>query len=153
MTQDHDTTEPMAAIAMAATQRLARARDAWAAYKDATETADHWAAVAALDAALMTEDRPHMLTTRDEAMRDLADRAADQAEALANKLTAVIDEVDEDGEAEDETLRGLALDPDGRETLVFAADGVSQRRTRIYVDAILKLARLIKGEPRLEDAE
>lgn len=31
------------------------------------------------------------MKTRDEAIRDLADQAADQCEALANKMTAVID--------------------------------------------------------------
>ena len=49
-----------------------------------------------------------MLTTLDEMMRDLADRAADQCEALANKLTAVIDGEDEEGEDETETLRDIA---------------------------------------------
>lgn len=87
------------------------------------------------------------MLTRDEHIRDLADRAADQCEALANKLTAVIDGEDEDGEPETETLRGIA-DDKGRAGLIFAEDGANGR-TWVYVDAILALARVIKGEPEV----
>jgi hypothetical protein len=86
------------------------------------------------------------MTPIDERMRDLADQAADQCEALANKLTAILDGVDEDGEDEPETLRGLATDK-GRLGLIFAEGGVSHRRTWIYVDAILALSEMIKREP------
>jgi hypothetical protein len=86
------------------------------------------------------------MLTLDERMRDLADRAADQCEALANKLTAVLDGIDEDGDDEAETLRGLGSDK-GRAGLIFSEDGVSQRRTWIYVDAILALANLIRRQP------
>lgn len=89
------------------------------------------------------------MLTLDERMRDLADRAADQCEALANKLTAILDGVDEDGEDEPETLRGLATDK-GRLGLIFAEAGVSHRRTWIYVDAILALANLIRREPEVK---
>ena len=86
------------------------------------------------------------MTPIDERMRDLADRAADQCEALANKLTAILDGVDEDGDDEPETLRGFGRDKD-RVGLIFAEDGVSHRRTWVYVDAILALANLINREP------
>jgi len=86
------------------------------------------------------------MTPIDERMRDLADQAADQCEALANKLTAILDGVDEDGEDEPETLRGLVTDK-GRLGLIFAEGGVSHRRTWIYVDAILALSEMIKREP------
>lgn len=84
------------------------------------------------------------MLTLDERMRDLADRAADQCEALANKLTAVLDGIDEA-----ETLRGLGSDK-GRAGLIFSEDGVSQRRTWIYVDAILALADLIRRKPEVK---
>ncbi len=86
-----------------------------------------------------------MLTTLDEMMRDLADRAADQCEALANKLTAVID-----GEDETETLRGIAKDKD-RAGLIFAEHDGNGARTWIYVDAILALAKLINGTPEAKE--
>jgi hypothetical protein len=86
------------------------------------------------------------LTTRDEAIRDLADHASDQCEALANKMTAVIDGEDDDGETEPERLCGIARDKQGRAVLVFAEPGVTNRRTLVYVDAILALAKLLNGE-------
>ena len=88
------------------------------------------------------------MKTRDESIRDLADRAADQCEALANKLTAVIDGEDDDGELETETLRGIALDK-GRCGLVFSDDSANGR-TWIYVDAILALAKLLNGEVQVQ---
>ena len=90
------------------------------------------------------------LTTLDEMMRDLADRAADQCEALANKLTAVIDGEDEEGEDETEALRGIAKDKD-RAGLIFAEHDGSGARTWIYVDAILALAKLINGTPEAKE--
>lgn len=89
------------------------------------------------------------MKTRDEAIRDTADRAADQCQALADKLTAVIDGEDEDGDEESETLRGIAVDH-GRAGLVFAQDGASGR-TWVYVDAIIALAKLLNGEVQLQD--
>lgn len=88
------------------------------------------------------------MKTHDESIRDLADRAADQCEALANKLTAVIDGEDDDGQPETETLRGIALDK-GRAGLVFS-DDAENGRTWVYVDAILALAKLLNGEVQVE---
>lgn len=87
------------------------------------------------------------MKTRDEAIRDLADQAADQCEALANKMTAVIDMEDDDGETELEGLCGITKDSKGRSCLIFAEDDPSQSpRTVVYVDAILALAKLLNGE-------
>lgn len=91
------------------------------------------------------------MKTRDEAIRDIADRASDQCEALANKLTAVIDGEDEDGGEELEVLRGIALD-NGRAGLVFEQNGM-HGRTWIYVDAILALAKLLNGEVQIPQDE
>lgn len=91
------------------------------------------------------------MKTRDEATRDLADRASDQCEALANKLTAVIAEVDDDGEHETERLCGISKDAKGRACLIFAEDEPHQSpRTVIYVDAILALAKLLNGEVQVD---
>lgn len=89
------------------------------------------------------------MKTRDEAIRDMADRAADQCEVLANKLTAIIDGEDEDGEADADRLRGIGYDK-GRAGLIFAEDGVDHARTWVYVDAILALAKLLRGEVHME---
>ena len=88
------------------------------------------------------------MKTRDEAIRDIADRAADQCEALANKLTAVIDGEDDDGERDDDVLRGIAFD-NGRAGLVFSSDSANGR-TWVYVDAILDLAKLLNGEVQVQ---
>lgn len=90
------------------------------------------------------------MKTRDEAIRDLADQAADQCEALANQMTAVIDGEDEDGEAMAERLCGIGKDKDGRAVLLFAEPGVTNARTVQYVDAILALAKLLNTEHQVE---
>lgn len=87
-----------------------------------------------------------MLTTRDEAIRDLADRAEDQCRALGDKLTAILDGEDDDGEEDTEALRGITRDKTGRSALIFSEDGATNRRTWVYVDAILALAKLLNGE-------
>lgn len=89
------------------------------------------------------------MKTRDEAIRDLADRASDQCEALANKLTSVIDGEDDDGDEDFEMLHGIATEK-GRAGLVFTQDGASGR-TWVYVDAILDLAKLLNGEVQVSD--
>ena len=87
------------------------------------------------------------MKTRDEAIRDLADQASDQCEALANKLTALIDGEDDDGEHEPERLCGISRDAAGRSCLIFAEHDPGQSpRTVVYVDAILALAKLLNGE-------
>ena len=91
------------------------------------------------------------MKSRDEAIRDIADRAADQCEALANKLTAVIDGEDDDGETEIEGLCGIGRDSGGRSCLIFAEHDPSQSpRTIVYVDAILGLAKLLNGEVQVQ---
>lgn len=92
------------------------------------------------------------MKTRDEAIRDLSARSEEQCEALAEKMTAVIDEMDAEGEPEWDTLRGIAKDSDGRAMLVFKPDGSTKRtpRTIVYVDAILALAKLLNGEVQVE---
>ena len=91
-----------------------------------------------------------MLKTRDEAIRDIADRAADQCEALANQMTAVIYGEDDDGENMAERLCGISLDKEGRAVLLFAEPGVTNARTVQYVDCILALAKLLNSEHQVE---
>lgn len=82
------------------------------------------------------------MKTRDEAIRDLDDQASAQCEALAYKLTAVID-----GEDEAERLCGITRDFARRSCLIFAEHEPGQGpRTVVYVDAILALAKLLNGE-------
>lgn len=91
------------------------------------------------------------MKTRDEAIRDLADQSYDQCNALANKLTAVIDGEDDDGETELEGLCGITKDSKGRACLIFAEHDPSQSpRTVVYVDAILALAKLLNGEVQVQ---
>lgn len=85
------------------------------------------------------------MKTRDQAIRDLADHAKDQCEALADKMTSVIDGMDENGDPEDERLCGISHDRD-RAILVFAEPDTTGQRTVVYVDAILALAKLLNGE-------
>lgn len=92
------------------------------------------------------------MKTRDEVIRDLAERAQDQCEALFDKMYAVIDGVDDEGDLEDERLCGIGRDGDGRFQMVFAAIGAPRgRRTIVYVDAILALAKLLNGEVQVND--
>lgn len=92
------------------------------------------------------------MKTRDEAIRNLADHAKDQCEALSRKMGAVIDGLDDEGEQEDEKLRGIGRDRSGRAQLVFAPYGPALgQRTIVYVDAILALAKLLNGEVQVQD--
>jgi len=50
------------------------------------------------------------MKTRDEAIRDLADHAKDQCEALFEKMTTVVDGFDFDGERDNEALCGITRD-------------------------------------------
>lgn len=92
-----------------------------------------------------------MLKTRDEAIRDLAYGAKDQCEALEEKMIAVIEGMDEDGCPDDERLCGIGRDDKGRAMLVFAEPGVVGRRSIVYVDDILALAKLLNGEVQVGD--
>jgi len=92
------------------------------------------------------------MKTRDEAIRDLADEAKDQCKSLADKMTAVINEMDDEGEPETDVLRGISKDFDGRAMLVFTADDAPKgHRHLIYVDDILALAKLLNGEVQVRD--
>jgi len=93
------------------------------------------------------------MKTRDEAIRDLADSAKDQCEALADKMTAVINEMDDYGNPEPDVLRGIAKHEHfGRAILVFTADDAPKgHRHVIYVDDILALAKLLNGEVQVRD--
>jgi hypothetical protein len=91
------------------------------------------------------------MKTRDEAIRDYAHGAAEQCEALAEKMMHVIDGMDDDGDPETEALRGIARDPDGRSMLVFAEPGVTNARSVVFVDDILALAKLLNGEVQVRD--
>jgi len=89
------------------------------------------------------------MKTRDEAIRDLAERASDQCEALTEKMEAVVDGFDFDDEADREALCGILLDGfDGRSMLVFAEPGTTGQHTVVYVDAILALAKLLNSQVR-----
>jgi len=63
----------------------------------------------------------------------------------------VIDEMDDDGEPEHEKLRGIGRDPDGRSMLVFQEPGVIRRRSVVFVDDILAVAKLLNGEVQVRD--
>jgi len=91
------------------------------------------------------------MKTRDEAIRDLADRAGDQCEALTEKMEAVVDGFDFDGDRDREVLCGITRDRDGRSMLAFAEPGTTGQRTIVYVDAILSLAKLLNGEVQVQD--
>lgn len=91
------------------------------------------------------------MKTRDEAIRDLADHAMDQCEALVEKMTAIIDEMDAEGEPEFEKVCGINRDRDGRSQMVFAEPGATRQRSIVYIDAILGLARMLNGDVRLKD--
>lgn len=86
----------------------------------------------------------------DHHYRDLADKAADQAEAIGNQMTAIIDREDEDGNDFDGWMAGVRAEPDGRTVLVFCESDVSNGRTIVFVDAILALADLIRRERVVE---
>ena len=91
------------------------------------------------------------MKTRDEAIRDWADHAKDQCEALADKMEGVFSGWGEEGDPEAERLCGIRNDRDGRAQLVFAEPGITNRRTVVYVDAILALAKLLNGEVQVGD--
>jgi len=93
------------------------------------------------------------MKTRDEAIRDLADHAGDQCEALTEKMEAVVDGFgfDFDDERDREALCGITRDRDGRSMLAFAEPGTTGQRTVVYVDAILALAKLLNGEVQVQD--
>jgi len=94
------------------------------------------------------------MKTRDEAIRDLAERAQDQANALFEKMQSIVDGYDFDGEPEFDQLCGIGKDRDGRAQMVFAEPGASgRRRFVVYVDCILALAKLLNGEVQVPDAE
>ena len=92
------------------------------------------------------------LKTKDEAMRDMADDAKAQCEVLGDKLTDMLDGIDEAGEVENDRLCGITKDSKGRAMLVFAEPGERGRRTVVYVDSILALARLLSGEHQIVEA-
>jgi len=91
------------------------------------------------------------MKTRDEAIRDLADDAKHQCEALFDKMDVIIDGYDFDGERDEEALCGITRDRDGRSMLAFAAPGTTGQRTVVYVDAILALAKLLNSEVQVQD--
>jgi len=91
------------------------------------------------------------MKTRDEAIRDLADHAKDQCEALTEKMEAIIDGFDFDGDSDRERLCGITRDRDGRSMLAFAEPVINGPRTVVYVDAILALAELLNGEVEVQD--
>jgi len=91
------------------------------------------------------------MKTRDEAIRDLADHAKYQCEALTEKMEVIIDGFDFDGERDREALCGITRDRDGRSMLAFAEPGINGPRTVVYVDAILALAKLLNGEVQVQD--
>lgn len=90
------------------------------------------------------------MKTRDEAIRDWAERAQDQCEALYSKMESVVSGFDEEGDEEFERLCGIGKDDDNRAILIFAEPGVTRQRTVIYVDAILALAKLLNGEVQVD---
>ena len=87
------------------------------------------------------------MKTRDEAIRDLAERARDQAEALFEKMESIAEGFDVEGYPEMDQLCGIGKDRDGRAQMVFAEQGdTSGNRFVVYVDCILALAKLLNGE-------
>jgi len=91
------------------------------------------------------------MKTRDEAIRDLAELASDQCEALTEKMEAVLDGFDFDGERDREALCGITRGRGGCFMLVFAEPGTTGQRTVVYVDAILALAKLLNSEVQVQD--
>lgn len=91
------------------------------------------------------------MKTRDQAIRDLADHATDQCEALTDKMDAIISGYDDDGDRDEEALCGITRDRDGRSMLAFAEPGTTGQRTVVYVDAILDLAKLLNSEVQMRD--
>jgi len=88
--------------------------------------------------------------TKDEAIRDLAERAEVECWDLAAKMNAIIEGWDGYGDPETQRLCGIGRDKAGRAQLVFSEYGETNPRTVLYVDAILTLARLLNGEPHVE---
>jgi hypothetical protein len=87
------------------------------------------------------------MKTRDEAIRDLAERAKDQAEALYEKMDAIATGFDNEGDPEMDQLCGIGKDRDGRAQMIFAEQGAPRgHRFVVYVDCILALAKLLNGE-------
>ena len=91
-----------------------------------------------------------ILKTKDEVIRDLADQARDQSDALGAKMTAILSGIDEDGDEDLDRICGITRDKDGRSMLVFAEYGATTRRFVIYVDSILALAKMLNGEHMIE---
>jgi len=91
------------------------------------------------------------MKTRDEDIRDLASNAKDQCEALLDKMEAVIDGLDNEGEPEDERLCDIGKNRNGHSQMVFAAPGTTDQRTVVYVDGILALAKLLNGELQVQN--
>ena len=87
------------------------------------------------------------MKTRDEAIRDLAERARDQAEALYEKMASIAEGFDLEGNPEFDQLCGIGKDRDGRAQMIFAEQGApTGNRFVVYVDCILALAKLLNGE-------
>ena len=87
------------------------------------------------------------MKTRDEAIRDLAERARDQAEALYEKMESITSGYDIEGDPELDQLCGIGKDRDGRAQMIFAEQGAPNgHRSVVYVDCILALAKLLNGE-------
>lgn len=94
------------------------------------------------------------MKTRDEAIRDLAERAQDQAEALYEKMAGIVEGFDFVGDPELDQLCGIGKDRDGRAQMVFAEQGdTSGNRFVVYVDCILALAKLLNGEVQVPSPE
>jgi hypothetical protein len=94
------------------------------------------------------------MKTRDEAIRDLAERARDQAEALYEKMESIVEGYDVEGEIELDQLCGIGKDSDGRAQMVFAEPGVTNgNRFVVYLDCILALAKLLNGEVQVPSPE
>jgi len=93
-----------------------------------------------------------MLKTIDQHYQELACRAHEQAEALADKFMQIIDDCDEDGAPDPDRLCGVRKETDGRRTMVFADPDMKGRSSVIFcVDAILDLADLIRREVVVTD--
>jgi len=86
----------------------------------------------------------------DTHMMELAERAQSQCQEIFEAFERI--EMPEDDSVEPETLRGATRTPTpmDRPVLVFALTKLRIRRTIIYVDAILDLARLILSERILD---
>ena len=91
------------------------------------------------------------MKTREQTIEMLAERAADQCNALAEKFRAIIDGEDNEGEEENERLCGLGLDMLDRTSFIFADPCLPRRRTVISVDAILSLSKIISSEVQVDD--